>query len=234
MRIKSLVLLWCFSFTWCGASARWATSVSRWLPRQDAQSSRSQILPLHEQHIDSSEWWHLNFSVGWIRSHEHLIFDIIDSTCHPKVGRTILFSFISSCIRKLRLPKVLKFFIFIHSSFILWFLPDLIVQDHRSSCCFHHLESVHLVCEIGDFALGWVIGTLFFAERSWLVLKSPRNFKWLLSWMLPTEVRPFGPRMGAVPWQWVIRWQTFLHVRFFWVNNFAGRSSSWFFHIFPT
>lgn len=104
-------------------------------PRQDAQSSRSQMLSLHEQHIDSSEWWHLN-PVGWIQSHEHLIFDI-ESKYHPKVCRTILILSFSLVSRSFVSPKFWNLsFLYIALSF--WdFIMTWLFKIFWSSCFFH-------------------------------------------------------------------------------------------------
>ena len=119
---KSLVLLWCFSFTWCGASAQGQTRKARVARRCLCMNSTLTA-------VSGGIW----ISVGWIQSHEHLIFDTTESICHPKVGRTILFLSFSLVSGRFVSP-VLKFFIFY-----------LIVQEH--------LESVRLVCEpFADFA----------------------------------------------------------------------------------
>ena len=176
----------------------------------------------------------------------------------PKFCRTILInSFIFSCIPKLRIPQVLKSFISIHSSFILGFHYDLIVQDLLIlflSPPFQFSSSIipKVYHAIAWFCLSWLrhqnwslntskysrgcwkpafLGTSFSAGKGvGFVMKSPEILS-DLNWMPPTEVRRFGPGMEAVPWQGVIRWQEdILYFRSFWVKNFTAGQSSW---IFP-
>ncbi len=157
-------------------------------PRQDAQSSRSQTLSLHEQQIDNSEWWHLNLSVRWIQSHEHLIFDI-ESKYHPKICRTILifsFSFVS---RSFGSPKFwTSSFLYIALSFLgfhyerfstwvpiiclRWFFLHLL--EVRTQVCFIGFSQDQLVWA----AWGSRTEQILSRRRSTSQMLQPQCFRW--------------------------------------------------------